>query len=72
MKILSMNIQGFGGISKQKALVSLFSDLNMDMIVLQETMCNYSQSLFFFSKLNPGWEFCALDVARLSGGLLAG
>ena len=72
MKILSMNIRGFGGISKQKSLGSLFYDLNSDMILLQVNMCNYSQSLLLFSKLKLGWEFFALDVAGLSGGLLAG
>ena len=72
MKFLSMNIQGFRGISQQKSLGSLFSDLNPDMILLQETICNYSQSLLLFSKLKLGWEFYALDVAGLSGGLLAG
>ena len=72
MKNLSMNIRGFGGLSKQKYLCLLFSYLNPDMIPLQETMCNFTQALLLFSKLKPGWEFCALDAAGLSGGLLAG
>ena len=72
MKLLSMNIRGFGGLFKQKALGSLFSYLNPDMILLQETMCTFSQSLLLFSKLKPGWEFCALDATRLFGDLLAG
>ena len=42
------------------------------MILIQETMCNFSQALFLFSKLKPGWEFCALDSSGLSEGLLAG
>ena len=72
MKILSMNIRGFGGLTKQKSLGILFTDLNLDMILIQETMCCYSQSLLLFSKLKPGWEFCAFDALGLSGGLLAG
>ena len=67
-----MNIQGFGGMSKQKSLGRLFSDLRPDMILIQETMCCYSQSLFLFSKLKPGWEFYASNAFGLSGGLLAG
>ena len=67
-----MNIRGFGGISKQKALGSLFSDLNPDMILLQETMCNFTQSLLLFSKFYPGWEFYALDASGVSSGLLDG
>ena len=72
MKILSMNIRGFGGLPKHNSLVSLFSYLCPDMILLQETMCPFSQSLILFSKIKPRWEYCALDVDGLSGGLLAG
>ena len=72
MKILSMNIRGFGGLTKQKALGRFFTDLNPDMILIQETMCSYSQSLLLYSKLKPGWELCASDASSLSRGLLAG
>ena len=68
-----MNIRGFGGLTKQKALGKLFTDLNNpDMILIQETMCCFSQSFLLFSKLKLGWEFCASDASGLSGGLLAG
>ena len=72
MKIMSMNISGVGGLAKQKSLGRLFSDLRPNMILIQETMCCYSQSLYLFSKLKPGWEFCASDASDLSGRLLAG
>ena len=72
MKILSMNIHGFGGVAKQKSLGRLLSDLRPDMILFQETMCCYSQALYLFSKLKLGWEFYTSDATGLSGGLLAG
>ena len=72
MKIFSMNIRGFGGLTKQKSLGILFSNLSPDMILIQKTMCYYSQSLLLFSKLKPGWEFCASDASGLFGGLLVG
>ena len=72
MKILSINIWGFEGLSKQKALISLFSDLNPDMILLEETMCNYYQSLLMSSRFKLGWELCDVDASGLSGGLLVG
>ena len=72
MKILSMNIRGFWGLAKHKSLGRLFSDLRPDMILLQETMCCFSQALYLFSKLKPGWEFCASDASGLSSGLLTG
>ena len=72
MIILSMNIRGFGGVAKQKSLGRLLPDLRPDMILLQETMCCYTQALYLFSKLKPGWELCASDATTLSSGLLAG
>ena len=35
-------------------------------------MCSHAHALYLFSKLKPGWEFCASDACGLSGGLLAG
>ena len=67
-----MNIHGFGGLTKQKYLRTLFSSLNPDMILIQETMCDHFSALHLFSKLKSGWEFCALESHGLSGGLLTG
>ena len=72
MKILSMNIWDFGGLTKQKSLCSLFTSLKPDMILLQETMCSFSHALNLFSKLKPGWELCSIDSTGLLGGLLLG
>ena len=72
MKIISMNIYGFGGLTKQKSLSPLVSRFNFDMILLQETICNFSHALLVFSKFKRGWELCAIDAFSLSGGLLAG
>ena len=72
MKIISMNICGFRGLTKQKALKSLFASLNLDMILIQETMCDHYSAMCMFSKMRPGWEFCALESQGLSSGLLTG
>ena len=72
MKIVSMNICGFGGLTKQKSLKSLFATLNPDMIMLQETMSDHFSALSMFSKMRHGWEFCALNSQGLFGGLLMG
>ena len=71
MKIVSMNIHGFGGPTKQKALKELFSTLNPDIILLQETMCDHFTTLRLFSFMKPGWELCAIDALGLSGGILS-
>ena len=71
MNIVSMNICGFRVLAKQKALRSLFTSLNPDLILLQETMCDHITALQLFAKLKPGWELCALDAHGLSGGILS-
>ena len=71
MKIVSMNIRGFGGPTKQKALKEMFSSLNPDIILLQETMCDHITALRLFVYMKSGWEFCAIDALGLSGGILS-
>ena len=70
MMILSLNIRGLGGKTKTHNLRTLLKTLNLDIILLQETMCNLSPTLFAFSKILPSWEFCAISASGLSGGLL--
>ena len=72
MRILSLNIRGLGGSVKQKILRHLLKTLSPDVVLLQETMTSTYPTLFAFSKLCPGWEFCALDSLRLSRGILSG
>ena len=71
MKIVSMNIHGFGGPTKQKSLKDLFTSLNPDIILLQETMCDHFISLCLFAFMKPSWEFCAIDALGLFGGILS-
>ena len=70
MLILSLNVIGLGGKTKQSGLRSLFLSIPPDMILLQETMCSTYPALLAFSKLLPKWEFCAISAFGLSGGLL--
>ena len=71
MRLVSFNIRGFGGRPKTLALRKLLDELIPDMVFFQETMCSREQALFSFTQLRPGWEFCACDTIRLSGGLLS-
>ena len=72
MRILSLNVHGLGGLAKQKSLHHLFVSLSPDFVLFQETMTNSYPALFAFSKICPGWEFCALNSNGLSGGILSG
>ena len=71
MKILTLNVRDLGGLAKHKSLQNLLVSLSPDLILLQETMTNSHPALLAFSKLRPGWEYCALSSSGLSGGLLA-
>ena len=70
MKLLSLNIRGLGGKSKNHNLHSLLKSLGLDMIRIQEAMCSSSPSLLTISKILPTWEYCAISASGLSGGLL--
>ena len=70
MKLLSFNVRGLGGKTKNHNLCALFKSLSPDMILLQETMCSSSPALLAFSKILPSWEFYAISATGLSGGLL--
>ena len=72
MRILSLNVHGLGGLAKQKSLCHFLLALSPDVALLQETMSSLYPALFSFSKLCPGWEFCALSSNGLSGGILSG
>ena len=67
MKILSLNVRGMGGSTKQKILHHLLTSVSPELILLQGTMSSTYPALLAFSKLHPGWEFCAISSKGLSG-----
>ena len=70
MKLLSLNIRGLGGKSKNHNLRSLLKSLGPDMILIQETMYSFSPELLTISKILPKWEYCAISASGFSGGLI--
>ena len=70
MKILSLNVRGLGGRTKQCCLRSLILSIALDLVLFQEMMCSTYPALLAFSKLMPNWEFCATSALGLSRGLL--
>ena len=72
MHILSLNVRGLGSLAKQKSLSHLLYALSPDVVLFQETMTSPYPALYAFSKLCPGWEYCALSSNGLSGGILSG
>ena len=72
MHFLSLNVRGLVGLAKQKSIQHLFSSFSPDVVLLQETMTSSYPALLTFSKIFPGWEFCAISSFGLSGGILSG
>jgi exonuclease III len=54
MKILSANVRGLGGQSKQLSLKKLINLEKLEIIVLQETMGIDEPLIFYFKKLLGG------------------
>jgi hypothetical protein len=69
MKILSTNVKGLGGHAKQLSLKRLINLERLEIILLQETMGMGEPLIFYLKNLLGGWDFIALDVEGLSGGV---
>jgi hypothetical protein len=72
MIILSLNICGFGGPHKIASIKVLFSQINPDIIFIQETLVSRDKAIKLFLQCVPSWNVVALDPCGRSGGLLSG
>lgn len=72
MKILSFNCRGFASNSKKLALKRLLLSLTLDIIFLQETLCQADPLTKILHTWFPNWTFQALDASGRSGGLAIG
>jgi len=72
MKILSFNCRGFASLAKKLALRRLLLSSQMDIIFLQETLCQAEPLIQSLSAWLPSWTFHALDAFGRSGGLAIG
>jgi hypothetical protein len=67
MIILSFNVRGLGGAHKR-----LIQSINLDIILLRETMCYVAKAKSTLEAWLKNWDFCALNVDGMSGGLIMG
>jgi len=72
MKILSFNCRGFASLAKKLALKRLLLSSMLDIIFLQETLCQAKPLTKFLNAWLPNWTFQALDASGRSGGLAIG
>ena len=71
MIILSFNIRGISNTPKRVSFKRVLEKVGSNIVLLQETMSSSHPALLAFSKIHPGWEYCALSSSGLLGGLLA-
>lgn len=71
MIIVSLNMRGLGGRPKQLALHKLIDMLQLDLVLLQETMMNGDKARDLSAQFLAGWEMCSIDSNGQSGGLLS-
>eukprot|EP00253_Pinus_taeda_P033651 PITA_33651 len=72
MKLLSFNCRGFASSAKKLALRRLLTSDRLDIIFLQETLCQADHLIHLLSSWLPNWNFDALDASGRSGGLAIG
>eukprot|EP00253_Pinus_taeda_P016780 PITA_16780 len=72
MKILSFNCRGFASNAKKLALKRLLLSHSLDIILLQETLCQAEPLTKILNAWFPNWTFQALDASGRSGGLAIG
>jgi hypothetical protein len=69
MKIITWNIRGLNGRSKQRILRDCISVENPDILLLQETKCVRAEAETIFHRSWRGCDFIHTDSAGASGGL---
>jgi len=69
MKILTWNIRGLNGRSKQRTLRDCIKAENPDMLLLQETKCAGTEADTILQRIWRDCHFTSTDAAGASGGL---
>jgi hypothetical protein len=70
MICLSLSICGVEGFPKNLALKILVKVYALDVILLQETMCNGSKVEEVLASILKNWSFYSMDFDGLYGGLM--
>ena len=69
MKLLSLNIRGFGGASKKFSLKSLIKRIDCDILFLKNTMVNGNKVRESLNNILKYWAIYTIDSKSLSSGL---
>jgi exonuclease III len=69
MKIITWNIRGLNGRSKQRILTDCIKEEILDIIMLQETKCAGMEAEHIFQRIWKDCSYFYMDAVGASGGL---
>ena len=72
MILMTLNCRGLASLSKKLAVKILIEQQSLDVIYLQETMCEGCILVKDMELLLNGWQFVSVDAKGRSRGLLLG
>lgn len=71
MTMVSLNVRGLGGPSKNIRLCQMFSEINPSIVFLQETLCNRIVAIETILSIHSSWHAGGMDAVGWAGGMLA-
>ena len=72
MILMTLNYRGLASRPKKLAVKRLIEKQSLDVIYIQETMCEGDILIKEMEILVKGWQFVSIDAKGRSGGLLLG
>ena len=72
MIMMTLNYRGLDSLSKKLVVKRLIDEKSLDVIFLQETMCDGCILVGELELLLKDWQFVSVDAKGRSGGLLLG
>ena len=72
MIVMTLNCRGLASTPKKLAICRLIEEQFLDVIFVQETMCDGSLLVTVVESMLKDWNFVYVDAKGRSGGLLLG
>ena len=72
MILMTLNYRGLASLPKKLAVKRLIDKQSLDIIYLQETMCEGCMMVKDLELILKGWQFVSVDARGIYGGLLLG
>jgi len=72
MIVMTLNCRGLASAPKKLAICRLIEEQFLDVIFVQETMCDGSLLVIALESMLKDWDFVSVDSKGRLGGLLLG